>query len=138
MTKMFELTVPSVTVVIGEGGSGGALGIAAANTVAMLEHSVYSVIPPEGCAAILWRQPERGPEAARALSLTADSALNLGLIDFIIPEPLGGAHRDPVTISSRVKSALLQTLSELGQHSGEQLRQMRYDKFRGMGIFEQL
>jgi acetyl-CoA carboxylase carboxyl transferase alpha subunit/acetyl-CoA carboxylase carboxyl transferase beta subunit len=138
MTKMFELTVPTISIVIGEGGSGGALGIAASNTVAMLEYSVYSVIPPEGCAAILWRQPERGPDAARALNLTAESALSLGLIDFIIPEPLGGAHRDPAEAAARIKCALLEELSSLDQKNGETLRKMRYDKFRMMSVYETL
>jgi acetyl-CoA carboxylase carboxyl transferase alpha subunit/acetyl-CoA carboxylase carboxyl transferase beta subunit len=138
MTKMFELTVPTVSIVIGEGGSGGALGIAASNTVAMMEHSIYSVIPPEGCAAILWRQPERGPEAARALNLTAESALSLGLIDFIIPEPLGGAHRDPSAAAAKIKCALTEALGSLETETPEALRQMRYGKFRAMGIFERL
>jgi acetyl-CoA carboxylase carboxyl transferase alpha subunit/acetyl-CoA carboxylase carboxyl transferase beta subunit len=138
MTKMFELTVPVLSIVIGEGGSGGALGIAASNSVAMLEHSVYSVIPPEGCAAILWRQPERGPEAARALSLTAESALSLSLIDYIVSEPLGGAHRDPTEAALRVKSALTEMLQPLLLKSGHELRKMRYEKFRAMGVFESL
>src|SRR5260221_8025829 len=100
MFKMFELGVPSVAVIIGEGGSGGAIGIACASRVLMQEHAIYSVIPPEGCAAILWRMPERGPEAARALKLTAENALEIGLIDEIVPEPKGGSHRPPFEAAS--------------------------------------
>ncbi len=136
MMKMFELTVPSVSLVIGEGGSGGAIGIAAASRVLMLEHSVYSVIPPEGCAAILWRQPERGADAAKALRLTAQSALEYGIIDEIIPEPLGGAHRDPVTVMGSVREALRRNIVLLEKQDGETLRDERYAKFRAMGIFD--
>ena len=136
MMKMFELTVPSVTVVIGEGGSGGAIGIATSSRVLMLENSVYSVIPPEGCAAILWRQPERGADAAKALRLTAQSALEYGIIDEIIPEPLGGAHRDPVATIGSVREAIRRNLLSLENKDGETLRDERYAKFRAMGIFE--
>ena len=136
MMKMFELTVPSVSVVIGEGGSGGAIGIATSSRVLMLEHSVYSVIPPEGCAAILWRQPERGPDAAKALQLTAQSAKELGIIDEIVPEPMGGAHRNPVETIVNVREALRRHLGELSKIDGETLRDERYAKFRAMGIFE--
>lgn len=133
MLAMFELTVPSISVVIGEGGSGGAIGIAAANTVLMLEHSVYSVIPPEGCAAILWRMPERGPEAARALRLTAEAALEFGLIDGIIKEPQGGAHRDLIEIAASVKGAILTDLAKQDLLSGAERKETRYRKFRAMG-----
>ena len=136
MMKMFELTVPSVTVVIGEGGSGGAIGIATSSRVLMLENSVYSVIPPEGCAAILWRQPERGADAAKALRLTAQSALEYGIIDEIIPEPLGGAHRDPVATIGSVREAIRRNLLSLENKDGETLRDERYAKFRAMGIFD--
>lgn len=138
MMKMFELTVPSVSIVIGEGGSGGAIGIATSSRVLMLEHSVYSVIPPEGCAAILWRQPERGADAARALRLTAQSALEYGVIDEIIPEPMGGAHRDPVTTIGSVREALRRNLTELAVKDGETLRDERYAKFRAMGLFDHI
>ncbi len=136
MLKMFELTVPSISVVIGEGGSGGALGIAAASRVLMQEHAIYSVIPPEGCAAILWRMPERGPEAARALKLTAQSAFELKLIDEVLPEPEGGAHRDPVSAAITVREAITKHLNELDQLSPIDIRENRYNKFRSMGIFE--
>ncbi len=136
MFKMFQLTVPSVAIVIGEGGSGGAIGIAASSRVLMLEHSVYSVIPPEGCAAILWRMPERGADAAQALKLTAESALNFGIIDEIIPEPRGGAHRDPIEASMIVKEAILKNLAALENLPNSDLKAQRYEKFRAMGIFE--
>jgi acetyl-CoA carboxylase carboxyl transferase subunit alpha len=135
MLKMFELTVPSVAVVIGEGGSGGAIGIAASNRVLMQEHAIYSVIPPEGCAAILWRSPERGPDAAKALKLTAQSAKEYGLIDEIVPEPKGGAHRDPIEAAGSVKEAILRHLGELCQLEPGEIREDRYQKFRAMGAF---
>lgn len=137
MFKMFQLTVPSVAIVIGEGGSGGAIGIAASSRVLMLEHSVYSVIPPEGCAAILWRMPERGADAAQALKLTADSAMKFGIIDEIVPEPRGGAHRDPIEAAMIVKEAILKNLASLEGQSSNELKSQRYDKFRAMGIFEE-
>ncbi|HWD37567.1 MAG TPA: acetyl-CoA carboxylase carboxyltransferase subunit alpha, partial [Fimbriimonas sp.] len=135
MFKMFELTVPCISVVIGEGGSGGALGIATSNRILMLDNSIYSVIPPEGCAAILWRQPERWPDAAKALNLTAAAALKFNLIDEIIEEPVGGAHRDPVETATRVKDAILKHLKVLGKMKGEALRKDRYEKFRKMGVY---
>lgn len=134
MLAMFKLTVPIVSVVIGEGGSGGAIGIAAANRVLMQEHAVYSVIPPEGCAAILWRAPEKGPEAAAALQLTAKSALEFRLIDEIVPEPFGGAHRDPIEASRLVKEAILRHLGELEAKDGVSLKAHRYDRFRDLGV----
>jgi acetyl-CoA carboxylase carboxyl transferase subunit alpha len=135
MLKMFELDVPVVSVVIGEGGSGGAIGIAVANRVLMQEHAVYSVIPPEGCAAILWRAPERASEAAQALKITAAAALEFGIIDEIIPEPVGAAHRDPVEASELLKNALLRNLEELNGFSAQELRGERQAKFRAMGRF---
>lgn len=133
MLKMFELTVPVVSVVIGEGGSGGAIGIAIANTVLMQEHAVYSVIPPEGCAAILWRDPMKKAQAAAALKLTADSALDFGLVEKVLPEPFGGAHRNPTEAAQTVKTELLAALSDLGGLSGEELRQGRFNRFRAFG-----
>lgn len=135
IAKMFELTVPTISVIIGEGGSGGAIGIAASNRVSMLEHSIYSVIAPEGCAAILWRRPEMGPQAAQALRLTARSALDLALIDEIIPEPVGGAHRDPAAVAESVKEALWRHLRELDS-LGPKIRDDRYERFRKIGVFE--
>lgn len=135
MMKMFELRVPIVSVVIGEGGSGGAIGIACANRVLILEHSIYSVIPPEGCAAILWRQPERGPQAAAALRLTAQSALEHELVDEILPEPFGGAHRDPAEAAEIVKKGILSALLTLDPLSPDELKEQRYRKFRSMGRY---
>jgi len=135
MLAMFELRVPVVTTVIGEGGSGGAIGIGVANRVLMQEHAIYSVIPPEGCAAILWRQPEKGPQAAAALRLTAQSAKEFDLIDEILPEPFGGAHRNALEASEIVKSAILHALDELSAMSGDELKRHRYEKFRAMGQF---
>jgi acetyl-CoA carboxylase carboxyl transferase subunit alpha len=135
MLKMFELIVPSISVIIGEGGSGGAIGIAASSRVMMLEHSIYSVIPPEGCAAILWRMPERGADAAKALRLTAQSALEYGLIDEIISEPIGGAHRDPAETTASVKDSILKHLDELSKMEPPAIKEARYAKFRAMGIY---
>jgi acetyl-CoA carboxylase carboxyl transferase subunit alpha len=134
--SMFALTVPTVAVIIGEGGSGGAIGIAASSRVLMLEHSVYSVIPPEGCAAILWRKPEMGAEASKALKLTAQSASDLGLIDEIIPEPIGGAHRKTLETFASVREAISRHLDELSLLSPEQIKAKRYEKFRVMGQYE--
>ena len=136
MFEMATLPVPIVSVIIGEGGSGGALGIAVADRVLMLEHAVYSVIPPEGCAAILWRDPERKAEAAKALNLTAQRACELGIIDGIIPEPLGGAHRDWAEAAARVKAALLRQPAPPAERlSAPALVAQRYEKFRRMGRF---
>jgi len=136
MFTLFELTVPTVSVILGEGGSGGAIALAATNRVLMLEHAIYSVIPPEGCAAILWRDANRAPQAADALRLTAEDALQMGLIDLIIPEPLGAAHRDPQATALSVRTAVLQQLDELSQQDGETLREQRYQRFRQMGVYQ--
>ncbi len=133
MLKMFELTVPIVSVVIGEGGSGGAIGIAIANTVMMQEHAVYSVIPPEGCAAILWRDPMKKAQAAAALKLTSDSALELGLIEKVLPEPFGGAHRQPIEAAQTVKSETIAAFKALENLSPQELRDHRYNRFRAFG-----
>jgi len=135
MVAMFELEVPVVTIVVGEGGSGGAMAIGVGNVVLMQEHAIYSVIPPEGCAAILWRMPERGPEAAEALRLTAQSALELGFIDEIVREPRGGAHRDPAQAAAIVREAVVSHLAGLRKLSGAELREKRYQKFRQMGVY---
>jgi len=138
MYEMSQLEVPVISVIIGEGGSGGALGIGVANRVLMLEHSIYSVIAPEGCAAILWRDPERKAEAAAALGLTAPRALELSIIDQIIPEPLGGAHRDWAAAADLVSSALKLQLAELGHLSGTALVEDRWQRFRNIGVFEEI
>jgi acetyl-CoA carboxylase carboxyl transferase subunit alpha len=101
----------------------------------MLEHSVYSVIAPEGCAAILWRKAEMGPQAAQALRLTAESAKELGLVEEIIPEPWGGAHRDPVAAAAAVKLALIKHLGQLAKQKPEAVRDDRYERFRRIGVF---
>ena len=135
MFDMAGLPVPIVSVVIGEGGSGGALGIAVADRVLMLEHAVYSVIPPEGCAAILWRDPEKKAEAAKALNLTAQRALDLNIVDEIIPEPLGGAHQDWAEAAENVREALERNLDAICSRSKDNLVSSRYEKFRNMGQF---
>jgi acetyl-CoA carboxylase carboxyl transferase subunit alpha len=136
MYKMFQLTVPTVSVIIGEGGSGGAIGIATSNRVLMQEHAIYSVIPPEGCAAILWRQPDKAAQAAMALRLTAQNAMEFGLIDGIIPEPTGGAHRHPTEAILSVREVIGRSLEDLAGVDGQSLRNQRYDKFRAMGQFQ--
>ncbi len=138
MMEMAVLRVPVIAVIIGEGGSGGALGIAVANRVLMQEHAVYSVIPPEGCAAILSefdRNPARAPEAADALNITAQRNLELGIIDEIIPEPKGGAHRNYEQAAAAVKSAIVKHLAELEKMKPEKLIEQRYSMFRNMGVF---
>lgn len=133
MLRMFELRVPTISIVIGEGGSGGGLAIAVANSILMQEHSIYSVIPPEGCAAILWRAPEKAPQASAALRLTAQSAHELGLIDEILPEPRGGAHRDPAEAATIIREAIRTHLQAQSALTGDQLKAARYEKFRAMG-----
>ena len=133
LREMIMLEVPIVVIVCGEGGSGGALGIAIGDRVLMQEYSVYSVIPPEGCAAILWRDANKKVEAAEALKITAPDLLQLGLIDAIIPEPPGGAHNDYDRATALVDQALTQALAELQPLSVEALLQGRYEKFRRMG-----
>jgi acetyl-CoA carboxylase carboxyl transferase subunit alpha len=136
MLKMFELTVPVVCVVIGEGGSGGAIGIAVGNRVLMQQHAIYSVIPPEGCAAILWRDPEKGPQAAAALKLTAQAAREFELVDEVLDEPFGGAHRNPIEAAVTVKSAIERHLAELDRMSPQELKDHRYERFRRLGRVE--
>lgn len=127
------LKIPVIAVVIGEGGSGGAIALAAADRIFMLEHSVYSVISPEGCASILWRSAEQNKEAAEALRLTAQDLERLGVIDEVLPEPLGGAHRSPMEALTAVQDALRRALAELEEKSPEELRAARRDKFLEMG-----
>ena len=133
LREMMMLEVPIIVIVCGEGGSGGALGIAIGDRVLMQEFSVYSVIPPEGCAAILWRDPNRKVEAAEALKITAPDLLALGLIDGIIPEPAGGAHNDHDSATALVDQALTKSLNEVSQLRVPQLLEDRYEKFRRMG-----
>ena len=133
LREMMMLEVPIVVLVCGEGGSGGALGIAIGDRVLMQEFSVYSVIPPEGCAAILWRDANRKVEAAAALKITAPDMLALGLIDAVVPEPTGGAHNNPDAATALVDQALSAALIEVAALSVEGRLQARYDKFRKMG-----
>ncbi|HLK57451.1 MAG TPA: acetyl-CoA carboxylase carboxyltransferase subunit alpha [Chthonomonadaceae bacterium] len=136
LREMVMLRIPIVVAVIGEGGSGGALGIAVGDRVLMLEHSVYSVIPPEGCAAILWNDRNRAAEAAEALKLTAHHALQFGLVDEVLPVPLGGAHRDPAATAATLKQAIARHLAALGKLAPDELLQARYLKFRNMGRWQ--
>ncbi len=135
LMEMAALTTPIVTVVTGEGGSGGALGIAVGDRVLMLEHAVYSVISPEGCASILWRDGAKAPEAAKALHITATDLSELGVIDGIIPEPMGGAHADPEATMANVKTVLLEQLDALSGVSAARLVDQRYRKYTAMGRF---
>jgi len=135
LREMFNLSVPILVTVTGEGGSGGALGIGIGNRVYIFENAYYSVISPEGCAAILWKDRAYADKAAEALRLTAQDLLEFGLTDGIIPEPEGGAHSDPDAMAEALKSQLLKGLEELDGVSGEELKQQRYDKFRVMGEF---
>ncbi|MBB3611978.1 acetyl-CoA carboxylase carboxyltransferase subunit alpha [Rhizobium sp. BK602] len=125
--------VPIISVVIGEGGSGGAIAIATGNRVYMLEHSIYSVISPEGAASILWRDSARAKEAATNMKITAEDLKGLGIIDGIIPEPLGGAHRDPQSVIAATGDVISNALGDLAKRSGEQLRSDRRQKFLNMG-----
>ena len=131
--KCLQVRTPIVSVVIGEGGSGGAIAIATANRVLMLEHSIYSVISPEGCASILWRSADKVQEATEALRLTAQDLRKYGVIDEIIAEPLGGAHRNPQAVIERVGESILKHLKELMPLSGDELKKRRTEKFLKMG-----
>ena len=133
--RMSRLRVPAVTVLLGEGGSGGALAIAVANRVLILENAWYSVISPESCAAILWRDAKEAPKAAEALKLTAKDLLQLKVVDAIVPEPEGGAHKDPDRAIRNIKEALLKALEELKGLSPEALYEDRYRRFRSLGAF---
>jgi acetyl-CoA carboxylase carboxyl transferase subunit alpha len=135
LREMARLRVPAIAVVIGEGGSGGALCMGVANRVYMLENAYYSVIPPEGCAAIIYRDSGRAPDAAQALRLTASDLLGFGLIDGIISEPDGGAHTDYDKAGEFVKDTIRTALAELTSRSPDELVEDRYDKFRHMGNF---
>ncbi len=132
---MMTLRTPTVAVVIGEGGSGGALGIGVSDRVIMLENAYYSVISPEGCAAILWKHRKHAPEAAEALKLTAKDLKELKLVDDVVPEPLGGAHQDQEGAIANLREAIIRHLDELVKIPMDQLLEQRYEKFRRMGFF---
>jgi acetyl-CoA carboxylase carboxyl transferase subunit alpha len=133
LRDMMMLDTPVIIIVSGEGGSGGALGIAVGDRVLMQEFSIYSVIPPEGCAAILWRDSGKKAEAAEALKLTAPDLLEAGLIDEIVPEPVGGAHADPAAAARMLDDVLVRVLADVGALDAEARLAQRYDKFRVMG-----
>ena len=135
LREMAKLDVPVIAIIMGEGCSGGALGLAVANKVLMLEHAYYTVISPEGCASILWRDAAKYPDAAEALKITADDLIELGIVDGAIKEPGGGAHTCYSEMSQNMKDAILESISELENMSAEELRNQRYDKFRSMGRF---
>ncbi|MGA7326606.1 MAG: acetyl-CoA carboxylase carboxyltransferase subunit alpha [Rhodomicrobium sp.] len=128
-----SLTVPMISVIIGEGGSGGAVAVAAANRVLMLEHSIYSVISPEGAASILWHDSTKAKDAAQSMKITAQDLLQLGVIDAIVPEPVGGAHRDPASAIQRVSEALELALLDYDSVDGMDIRSQRQDKFLAIG-----
>jgi acetyl-CoA carboxylase carboxyl transferase subunit alpha len=134
--EMSMLKVPVIAVVMGEGGSGGALALGVGNRVLMLEHSVYSVISPEGCAAILWKDGAKAPEAAGILKLTAHDLIGLKVADDVVPEPVGGAHRDKAQAARNLEAALKKHLDELMALTPEALVEQRYEKFRSIGFFE--
>jgi len=134
---MAALRVPILSIVTGEGGSGGALAIGMGNRVLMLEYAIYSVISPEGCAAILWGDAAKAPEAAESMRITAPDLLRLGVIDSIVPEPVGGAHRDWEGAAGHLRDALRENLVELAGQSGDDLVAGRYEKFRRIGAFEE-
>ncbi len=135
LIEMADLTVPIISVVTGEGGSGGALALAVANRVMMLEYSIYSVISPEGCAAILWKNQEYSKEAAEAMKITAQDSMDNGIIEEIIDEPLGGAHRDPAVTAKSLGAAIQRRLDELSVMGPEELVVDRWSKFRKIGVF---
>ncbi len=135
LIEMADLTVPIITVITGEGGSGGALALAVANRVLMLENSIYSVISPEGCSAILWKSQDHAQEAAEAMKLTAIDSLENGIIDEIIPEPLGGAHREPAAAAKSMGAAVQAHLNKLSALGPEELITDRWAKFRKIGVF---
>ena len=133
--KCLQLGVPMISCIVGEGGSGGAVALAAANRVMMFEHAVYAVISPEGCASILWRTNDRAADAAQAMKVTAADLKSLGVIDSIVPEPVGGAHRDHAAASANLGMALTDALVELEKLSTSEVKQQRHAKFLKMGQF---
>jgi acetyl-CoA carboxylase carboxyl transferase subunit alpha len=135
LLEMAELRIPVICTVIGEGGSGGALAIGVGDRTIMLEYSTYSVITPEGCASILWKTAERAKDAAEALGLTAPRLIEHKLIDRIVPEPLGGAHRDPAAMAATLKATILEELDRLGAHDIDTLLENRYQRLRSYGAY---
>ena len=138
LREMFKFEVPIICTVVGEGGSGGALGIGVGDHLMMMEHSVYSVAPPEACAAILWRDAAKASKAAEALKITSEDLVALGIIDEVVREPTGAAHADPVQAPELVKAAILKNLKNLDRLSSQQRRDLRYQKFRNIGKFAEV
>ena len=135
LREMFSYDVPIICTVIGEGGSGGALGIGIGDRVMMFEHAVYTVATPEACAAILWKDAGKAPQATSALKIISHDLKNLGIIDQILTEPIGGAHSDPLQAANTLKQALLENLQILNGLTAEERKEMRYERFRKMGVF---
>jgi acetyl-CoA carboxylase carboxyl transferase subunit alpha len=133
LRDMARIKTPIVATVIGEGGSGGALGIGIADRVCILQHAYYSVISPEGCASILWRSSTKAPEAAEALKITGEHLIKFGIVDDVIPEPLGGAHHDPIEVAQNLKKTILKHIKELSSFDAESLLEGRYGKYRKIG-----
>lgn len=138
LREMFCLDVPIICTIIGEGFSGGALGIGVGDHLMMFEHAVYNVITPEGCAAILWKDASKAPQAAAVLKMTSQDLENLGIVDQILPEPIGGAHSEPLKAATTLKQALLDNLETLKALTSQQRRQLRYEKFRKIGVFTEV
>lgn len=137
LREMMLLQTPIVAVIIGEGGSGGALGIGVADKVLIMENAYYSVISPEGCAAILWKHRSHAPEAAEALKLTANDLRELGVVDGVVPEPQGGAHHDSAAAAGLLRKALVAALDELEKVPSGKLLEARYEKFRRVGVYSE-
>jgi acetyl-CoA carboxylase carboxyl transferase subunit alpha len=137
LREMSLLGTPIIATVIGEGGSGGALGVAVADVVLILQNAYYSVISPEGCAAILWKDRSHAPRAAEALQMTADKLLKAGIVDAIVPEPLGGAHLDPAAAAKNLKAALVANVAILNEMPPKLLLEQRYQKYRRLGVFHE-
>jgi acetyl-CoA carboxylase carboxyl transferase subunit alpha len=137
LREMAMLKTPTISVVVGEGGSGGALGIGVTDRVLMFENSYYSVITPEGCAAILWKDPAAAPKAAEALKVDAEDLEKLGTVDEVIPEPTGGAHNDPAKAADALKAALQRHLGELRSLETDALLDKRYERYRRIGVYEE-
>ena len=135
--EMANLEVPIITVITGEGGSGGALATGVGNKVLIMENAYYSVISPEGCASILWKDPSKASEAAKALRISSTDLLSMKIVDAIIPEPLGGAHKNPTEAATNLKTAILDHLAPLLKMSGSELLEERYQRFRHYGIFSE-
>ncbi len=136
LKDMSRLSTPVIATIIGEGGSGGAIGIGVADRVLILQHAYYSVISPEGCASILWRNAGKAPQAAEALKITGEHLLEFGVVDEVIKEPMGGAHRDAVYVAKNLKATILKHIKDLSTLSTQQLLDARYDKYRKIGQFQ--